>query len=122
MSDYHILEQDKDKKGYTVAFHFPVANANNSAGRSWRTCLAEYKVKDGGSLTSRVPNIDGAEQTQINGGEVNEVVQFFRFSSANLTAAQKKGEIDAAWNTIKTDKESELQVILENWGRALNAP
>lgn len=120
MSDYHILQQDKDQKGYTVAYHFPVPAGNNSAGKPWSTCVAEYKSTGGQSLTSQVPGLSQAEQNQVTAGTINEIVQFFRFSSIGLTPAQKKAEIDAAWAGIKTEKESELSVVLENWTRALN--
>ena len=126
MSDYHILEQDKGQRGYTIAYHFPVAAGNNDAGRAWSACLVEYKTKNGASLTSQVPGI--TDQAALSAGTLMEVVQFFRFSSINLTGAQKKAEVEngngseKGWNAIKTDQQNELAIILENWTRGFNVP
>lgn len=120
MSDYHILEQDEKKKGFKIAFHFPVPAGNNNAGRSWRLSLTEWKTQGGENLISIVPNIDPIEQGKIDIGEINEVIRFFKFTSVTLSPIQKKDEIDAQWNNIKNDEEIKLSTILEHWGQALN--
>lgn len=113
MSDYHILTQEDKKRTVSVVFHIPVpAVGTNEAGLSWRQAVVEEL---GGSsvIVSILPGISVAEDTQLKAGEIIEKVETVRFTSVNLTKAQRKIEIEAYFNELKTDLIAEKQTTLE---------
>lgn len=114
--NYHILEQEAKKKNVRCVFHVPVpAAGTNEAEISWRDAVV---LEQGGSgaIVSVLADITPAEDTQLKAGEIIEKVTTVKFSSVNLTAGQKKAQIEAAFNSLKDDLVSEKQVELEWFG------
>ena len=121
--NYHIHTQAEDKKTVNVVFHVPVpATGANEASVQWRDAVVAEK---GGSdnISSVLPGIDPTELTQLKAGALIEVPKSMRFSSINLTPAQKKAEIVAEFNMLTgSDPKSSVlaakQIILEWIGYA----
>lgn len=100
MSNYHILTQDIDKKHIRVVFHIPVpATGTNENDIQWRDAVV---LDAGGSdnIESIVGNIDGAELTALKSGALIEYSETLRFSSVNITNAQRKEEIEARYSAL----------------------
>ena len=118
MSNYHILTQAQDKKTVNVIFHIPIPDVVNAADKSYRLSLKEKLEFESptGTIESSCPYITPAELTQMQNGEIYEILRSKRFSSLSLTNAQKRNELDAEYNVLKTEARDELQVELEWWG------
>ena len=69
MSDYHITSADVFGNRFNVVMHFPVPDQVNDAGVNYRTAVVEYQ--GGAPIQSVLPSI-GAEQTQLDAGEIIE--------------------------------------------------
>lgn len=117
---YHILEQGVDLKTARVAMHIAVPDVLNEAGVSYRQVLVWQKTLGGAQIQSAVPNIGAGELTQLQNGEILEVIETVRFSRLGLSKAEKKAELDAAYNNRKTDLLSEKQTELEWYGSAID--
>jgi len=123
--NYHIQTQTQDKKTVNVVFHIPVPEVgSNEASVQWRDAVVAEK---GGSdnITSVLPGIDPTELTQLKAGALIEVSMPVRFSSVNLTPAQKKTEIEAQFNKLigsdlKYSVLAAKQIILEWIGYGAN--
>lgn len=93
MSNYHILSQSNDRWSIQLVDHYTVpAVAQNSVG-----ILYTDIVKKCCDLTSQLPNHQtefATEYQNMQDGKVIERAINFRFSSSDLTAAQKKAEIE----------------------------
>ena len=112
MADYHILSSDRHGNSFAVVMHFPVPEQANEAGRSYREVLIEWL---GGDQPSQVPFIDGAEQTQLNAGELLE--HSFRFhSNPGENLAQKQTRLDALWESERASTLGRLSNELSYWG------
>lgn len=118
MSDYHIMSADKNANSFGVVMHFPVPDQLNEAGRNYREVLIEYL---GGTQVSRVPFIDGAEQTQLSSGELYEHSFIFN-SNPTETLAQKQVRLDSYWEDERVKKVAELSAILSYWGHSRDIP
>lgn len=93
MSNYHILSQSNDRWSIQLVDHYAVP----TAGRNAASVLYTDVVKMCCDLTSQIPNHQTAFPTEyqdMQDGKVIERVVNFRFSSSDLTAAQKKTEIE----------------------------
>lgn len=120
MSDYYLLTQAQDKKTINVAFHIPIPDVNNEAGKSYRLALKEKLEHESetGIITSQIPNLPTAELTRMQSVEIYEIMRSKRFSRLGLTSLQKRNELDAEYNILKIEARDELQVELEWWGLA----
>ena len=105
MSEYHILESAVDGKTVSVVFHCvltaPEKNWTNEAGNTAPWCIIRSK-----DLTSQLPNFEtdfAAEYALLQIGEVTESRQTVRFSTINLTPAQKKDEIETAYTAWRVE-------------------
>lgn len=116
MGDYHILTQDDKKRTISAVFHIlvPIAGTNEAGLTWWQAVVGEL----GGSaaIVSVLPGISVAEDTQLKAGKIIEKVETVRFTSVNLTKGQRKAEIEAYFNELKTDLIAEKQIILEWMG------
>ena len=124
MSDYHLLTQSKDLKTIQVIAHIPVPDIVNAAGKNYRLALKE-KLESGsesGTITSQCPSISPAELTQMQAGEIYEVVASYRFSVLGLTSAQKQAELDVAFNSQKIRTQNALNIELKWWGHTRDVP
>jgi len=118
MSEYHILESAIDGKTVTVVFHCVLTTAEknwtNSAGKTAPWCIVRSR-----DLTSQLPNFEtdfATEYALMQNGEVTESRQTVRFSSINLTPAQKRDEIEAAYTVWRAECISDMQKEFEWYG------
>ena len=115
MSDYHIMLQTWNKKELQVVFHISVPSLINNSGMTYRTAIKQnLEIK--GPITSFYPNTSANELTQIQNGEIYEVVKYVSFSKHNLSTAEKASEIDEYFNKYKTDFLEKKKIELEWWG------
>ena len=117
MSDYHLLTQAQDKKTINAIFHIPIPDVDNATSKKYSLALKEMleRQSESGIIKSACPDITPAELTQIQNGEIYEITRSKRFSSLSLTNMQKRDELDAEYNLLKTDALNELKVMLEWW-------
>jgi hypothetical protein len=115
--DYHILEQAQDGKTMRVVFHFPVpAQAKNAAD-----ILYSDIVQKCCDLTSQLPNFETeypTEYASLQSGTLIERLVVVQFSSINLTPAQKRAEIEAAYEPERVAEFARLQIEWEWYGYA----
>lgn len=120
MSDFHILTQSDNQKTITVIFHIPIPSTGvNDAGISWQAAVV---MAQGGAdaITSSLPDISAEELSSLKAGAIVEKQTTVRFSSTNLTNAQRLQEIKDAFNVTKTELVSEKQNSLAFIGYAGN--
>lgn len=112
MSDYHILTQDEKQKTANVVFHIPFSATLNTAGITWQEAIVR---EQGGSenISSVLPGISVEEDTALKSGALLEVQKQVRFTSVNLTNAERLTEVEAEFVEIKTAIVAEKQVILD---------
>lgn len=123
MSDYHILTQGQKRKSVNVVFHIPVPGAGtNQAGLSWRDAVVREQGGSVNIVSVLGTDIDPTEDTQLKAGELVEHQVIVRFSSINLTNAQRKAEIEGHYATSKNDLIAEKQITLEWIGFSANTP
>ena len=120
MSDYHILAADKYGNSFSVVFHIPVPDTTNEVSYSYRTAIVEWQ---GGAteIASRVPFISGAEETQLQAGELYEVGDKFN-SNPGETLAQKRTRLDAIFTARVTEIQADFQDVLGYWGYDRDVP
>jgi len=97
MSNYHILKKSVDGRNAEVYVHLPVPATKTTVGTTLNddTMTYQWALKESlESTVSAIPNITGAEQTQLDNGELYEYHHPFRFSSLELTNAQRRAEIE----------------------------
>jgi len=122
MADYHVLTMSPDKKTVNVVFRIPIPDEKNKAGKSYRVALVEKLTHESstGTIESKSPFSSSAELTQVQSGEVYELLTSVRFSSLFLTNAQRRDELDAKFNELKTKIVNRLKTELEWWGYKRN--
>ncbi len=114
MSNYHILTQDDKRKTANVVFHVPVpSTGTNQAGLSWRDAVVREQGGSANIVSVLGTDIDPTEDTQLKAGEIIEKQQTVRFSSINLSSAQRQAEIEVAFTQLQSDLIAEKQITLE---------
>lgn len=118
MSDYHILAQSIDKKTIQVALHYTIpANSQNKVSKYHRDLIVIVRKDQAtGMVESQVPYLAdefATELAQLRSGEKLEEIISYRFSSLNLSVAEKRAEIEALWSARQTEIFDELQKQLE---------
>lgn len=120
MPDYHILEKSANSRYVRLAIHLPIPASQNVAGQVLSDATLTYQKALSESLDSTVsiaPGITGAEQTALDNGSVFEKVHSFRFSSLELTNAERRIEIEdgndnepgvTQWKADISNSDSEL--------------
>lgn len=108
--DYHVLEVNDKQDRARVAFHIAVPVENNSQSVALKDCVKQHL-----SPATDVPWLGDPELTQIANGEVCEHIETVEFD-ANLTALQKRGEIDARFNALNTKIPDVIRNRYEFWG------
>ena len=118
MSEYHILEQAGDEKTIKVIFHCVLSAGEqawtNDAAKTSVWCILRSK-----DLSSQLPSFQTdfpAEYTDMQAGKVLEESQSVRFSSINLTAAQKKAEIETAYTAWRAQTIADMQNEFQWYG------
>ena len=119
MSNYHVRQMQENKKMVKIVFHIPIpGGGTNQAGISWQAAVV---LDQGGqdAIETVLPEIQGtAEETSMKAGELVEVQEWLRFSSTNLTNAQRKAEIEARYMELAADLIVEKQITLSFIGLA----
>lgn len=114
MADYHVLNTDRSGNALRVVFHIPVPDVTNDASYSIRTALVEWQ---GGSasIESACPFITAGELTQMQAGEVYEiVVELASNPSEDLPAKQTR--LDAQHAAQVTEAQALITTALKYWG------
>ena len=111
MSNVHILEKVQNKTVNCI-FHIAVPDTTNAVGTNWRDAIRNSKAPE-----ALMSYNDADENTYIEAGSVLEVAETVRFSSTNLTNAQRLAEVTAAYNSRKTELLEELQDELDFFGK-----
>jgi len=117
MSNYHILNTDIRLKTVSCVFHIPIPATNNEVGVTWQDALV---LSLGGTeaITSTLPDITQDELSALKAGSLYECMESVRFSSINLTNAQRLAEVEAAYTAAKTEMLAEKQITLNFYGKA----
>ena len=109
------MDMHKDQDEARVVFHIGIPDTANANAMSYRAALVEYLTETGQGTTSTIPNLDGAEQTQMDAGEVFEDVQRIHFDT-NLSNTDKRTAIETAYTARKTLILDRARDRLEFWG------
>lgn len=104
--EYHILAKTADNRYASLYVHLPVPSTQNVAGqalsdvtltyqRALKEKLEQDDIAEGGNgtISSKVPDISGAELTAMQAGEIGEKYVNFRFDSLDLTNAQRQQQV-----------------------------
>lgn len=112
MSNYHILNQDTKHKSVSVVFHIPIPGTNNSAGITWQQAVVK-ELGGAGGIVSVLPDITSQEDSDMKAGVILEMRVNVRFSSVNLTNAQRLQEIKDEFNNVKSGVIAGKQITLD---------
>ena len=112
MSDYHILQGRPDGNYFTVVFHLPVPDTQNSAGFSYRQAIAAQVDPDWKSV---VPHIDPAEEAAILAGELHEHAWGYD-THPGISLLAKRAELDAKFTSFSTAVIGQLEARFEFYG------
>ncbi len=120
MSDFHVLTQNTDQKTVNVVFHIPIpATGINQAGVSWQDAVVR---EQGGinNISSVLNDITAEELSSLKSGALVEKQDTVRFSTTDLTNAERLQEIKDHFNGLKTELITEKQITLAFIGYAGN--
>ncbi len=125
MSNYHVRMIRDDGREASVIFHIPIPNENNSAPISLRTAVSQFikpRNDDGtyGVFKSQIEAL-GAEETQLQNGELYEHVEVVKFLAADNNA-QKQTKIDNRYTALTTGILNRIRANLKFWGFDRNVP
>jgi hypothetical protein len=117
MSNYHILDGRMDGNRFRVIFHIPVPDEDNDALVNLRVALVQLLD----STVSSVPFITGAEQTQLDNGELYEYTWQYD-THPGLTLTQKRDALDTKFAEFSTSVVSQIRARLKYWGYGRDVP
>lgn len=112
MADIHILTQSKDQNTVNVVFHIPIPATLNDAGITWQ----EAVIREIGTVSSVLPNIDAAELLLLESGALIEKSESVRFSSIYLTNAERLQQVKDRYSVVKISLIEEKQITLNFMG------
>lgn len=104
MSEYHIGRKSEDGRHVDLWVHLPIPSTENVAGITFGGGVtityqdaqaARLAEENPDGFTSIAPGIIAGEQTQITNGAVFEKQWQFRFSSLDLSDAERRTEIES---------------------------
>ena len=118
--DIHVLKCSKDLKTVSVVFHYAVPEGKNQADISWQNAIVMEKGgKD--NINSVLANIDTDELADMKTGALIEPgVETIRFSSINLTNAERLQEIKNKYKEYKKKFFEDKQIELAFMGYKTN--
>lgn len=116
MSDYHIRSTDLRLKTVSTVFHIPIPATNNAVGVGWRAALV-LSLGGADAITSVLSDITTEELNAMKAGSIYENVATVRFSSLDLTNAQRLAEVETAFTAAETDILAEKQITLNFYGK-----
>jgi len=115
MSNIHIREKDPQNKTVTCIFHFTVPVDVNAVGIPWNEVLQKHLNPE-----PLMTDNDSTENANIVAGSVHEVQETVRFSTINLTDAERIAEVQAAYQVRQTEIFDELAAKLDYFGKEIN--
>ena len=117
--DIHVLKCSKDLKTIRVVFHYAVPEEENQAGISWQNAMVMEK---GGAnnINSVLVNIDADELADMKTGALVESTETIRFSSIDLTNAERLQEIKNKYKEYKKKFFEDKQIELAFMGYKTN--
>jgi hypothetical protein len=120
MSNYHIrdlpVENGNVIKTVNVVFHIPIPVANNAVGIPWRDALVRY-LGGAANIVSVLPEISTQEDSDMKAGALFEKSVSVRFTSTNLTDAQRLSQVKEAFTVEKTAELATKQAQLKYFGK-----
>lgn len=114
MSDIHVREKDQKSRTVNCVFHFTVPATNNAVGIPWNEVINKAKMP-----TPLMADNDTTENDNIAAGSILEILETVRFSSINLTQAERVAEIQAAYSERKDEVFIELANELDYFGHTI---
>jgi hypothetical protein len=124
MANYHVLSIDAAR--VTMVMHIAIPTGNNLVGVSYRTALINSGRGGTSSMASDTVEGDGkistAELTQIQAGEVYEVVRQVQIPSDLTTNTQIRDYLDSVYSQAQAGIVAELQTSLRAYGFNRNVP
>jgi len=118
MANYHVLGGLDDGRTYRIAFHVPVPDEANRAGVNLRTCVVQDPARD---LTSDVPWITAGEQTQLDAGEIVEIIRSYE-RKAGATVLEDRNALDALYTAGVPKIQDQLRQEYQYWGFDRDVP
>jgi len=108
---------EKDHKAF-IAFHIPIPDENTTVSNiSLRTALISHLP----STVSAYPLIQGAEQTQLDNGELYEHATWVEYDG-NKTPVQKQAAMDDRYTALASSILDKIRNELKYYGRNRNVP
>jgi len=117
--DIHVLQCSKDLKTVRVVFHYAVPAGNNQAGISWQNAIVMDRC-GADNINSVLVDIDTDELADMKTGALIESAETIRFSSIDLTNAERLQEIKDKYNECKNKFFEDKQIELAFMGYKTN--
>jgi len=117
MTNYHIREIDIKLKTVSTVFHIPIPATNNDVGVSWQAALV-LSLGGADAISSVLTDITPEEESAMKAGSIFENIATVRFSSTNLTNAQRLDEVKAAYTAASSEVLADKQVTLNFYGKS----
>ena len=120
MSDMHVLAGDG--KQWSVVMHFAVPDANNAVSVNYRLALVSSGLGGTTQLTEGTGpgQIEAAEKTQVEGGEVYEHRDTFLVESGGTASAELRASLRQFYAREKDNVIAGLQRRLKYFGHVEN--
>ena len=118
MSDWHALASSDKGNRIQIVVHTAVPDTNNDAAPTpinHRVAAAEWATLNQGSTTSVVPGLAGAEQTQLDNGELIESQINVQFD-ATQTPGQRHTAVATAAGVEQANVGADMIKVLQYWG------
>jgi len=112
MAEIHIREKDRMDKTVNLVMHFIVPLTQNANGTNWNEVI-QKALKPVASMDDN----DTTENAAVASGSVLELAETMRYSSTNLTNAQRLAEIQAFYLVRKDEVFGELAATLDFFGK-----
>ena len=112
MSDYHILAGRADGNYFTIVFHLPVPDTDNTVGFNHQDIVT---AQLGAEWTSAVPHITIAEEDQIKAGELYELIWGYD-THPGIPLLDKRSELDAKFTAFSASVITQLENRFEFYG------
>ncbi len=99
-----------------VIFHVDIPNADNAAEKNYRDRVVRMVDPANAGVVSAIPWLAddyAAQQAKLDSGQVFEKSDTVKFTSAELTSAQRRDEIISRANAIEAEVVARLQLELE---------
>lgn len=117
MSNYHIRETDIRLKTVSTVFHILIPATNNAVGVTWQAALV-LSLGGADAISSILTDITPEEESAMKAGSIYENVATVRFSSTDLTNAERLAEVEVAYTAASSAILDEKQITLNFYGKS----